>query len=222
MTFRFLSDNITIMDKKLINILRTKTTFFFDYDGTIVDNEKLHFLAHKINMKQYGFNLKKQDFLDCCICRSSEDIMDCLEKRFNFKIKNREQFWDRFLDIDLRVMTENQQTVFPYIDEIFRLFPNIDKIIISNESMRVLRAFLSNAKLASKFDALYSCFMREPKAVTLQNLKRVFNVFPQDAVLFEDSQKNIDAAKQAGIFTIGITHNYNHGLQADYIIKKGM
>lgn len=210
------------MDKKLIDILKTKTTFFLDFDGTIADNECLHFLAHKKNLKSYGFNLKKKDFVECCITKPHDEIMDLLEKRFNFKIEDREKFVNSYLDYDYIITTESEQEVFPYVYELLKLFPHTDKVIISNESVPMLKMFLKKVKLEGKFDVLYSCFKREPKKVTLQNLKKAFNVSPQDAVLFEDSQTNIDSARKAGIFTVGIEHRYNKGLKADFVLKKGL
>lgn len=209
------------MDKNLLNELKNKSAFLFDYDGTIVDNEGVHLIAYKKVLKKMGKRFTKKDFKDCCVTFHYLDIMTNLENRFNFKIDDRQKFWDDFLKVDSVVMASAKQKVFPYVHKLLELFPDKKKIVVSNERDDVLDMFLKNVGLFDKFDRVYSCFNTKPKTVILSDIKKHFGVDPKDAILFEDSAKNIISAQKSGITTVAITHAFNKGITADFVLKKG-
>lgn len=209
---------------KLIDILKEKykegkEVFIFDFDGTLINSEPLHFDAHKEVYKLI----------------TGKELDD--EDRKNHKGgTNRETYEklkkDTGIDFDIEWAIEEKSKIvlkllkkeklFDFFSDIVTTFPDTQKIIVSNQEEWVLKDVLKHFDIAKYFKKVYSLSkLLVPKPDFYDRLFEFTQISYQNAVVFEDSQTVIDKTMQTGIFTIGVDNGYNSKLlkKADIIIR---
>ncbi len=201
-------------------------TYIFDLDGVIVDTAKYHFLAWKKLADELGidFTHEHNELLKgVSRIRSLEIILEL----GNIQISDAE--FDRCLN-------QKNKDYLTYIDKMdeSEILPGVldalnfikgkgGKIVLGSASKNA-KPILEKVGLVDYFDAIIdgndvSKAKPDPE-VFLLGAKKV-NSKPEECVVFEDAVAGIQAAKNAGMISIGIG-NKEVLNEADFVFKDFM
>lgn len=194
-----------------------------DMNGTMIDDAKFHKLAWKIFAKQQGMTLADETY-EKFYGRHNNEILPIL---FNRELSQG--------DIDL--FAEQKETIYrkeykPYIKEVRGLTSFLKKlkekqyqVALATTSPKVNCEFiLNNLRLNKYFDVVVTSdevAHGKPDPEIYQMALDKLRIKTEEAVVFEDSPVGVEAAKAAGIFTVGITiyHSRDQLSNADYFIS---
>tara|TARA_B100001093_G_scaffold235707_1_gene225927 strand:+ start:329 stop:910 length:582 start_codon:yes stop_codon:yes gene_type:complete len=88
-----------------------------------------------------------------------------------------------------------------------------EKIIFTNGDFnwakKMLKALGLEKNFHKIFDIIKANYIPKPKKRTYLNLIRDFNILPEKAIFFEDTEKNLEPAFKLGITTVHIDENFN-------------
>jgi len=208
----------TKIDKKLLKALESKKTFIFDFDGTISSTYGIMFKTLETMFKNRGFVFSLEEF-DTLKGRPSTVYFEKFEEITKEKIdpqKMAEEFSKIF---DEQTKTE-KLFCYDYVIELVKKFPDKNFVIASNNVEQFLSDRLVDFGIRENFTKIVACTNKLKKQYVYQNTISLFETNQKDCVLFEDDQKYINEAKLEGILTVGIVHDYNSNLDADYLIKE--
>jgi phosphoglycolate phosphatase len=81
--------------------------------------------------------------------------------------------------------------------------------VLSNKPVNPSRAIVNALGMAEFFKAVYggnSFETKKPDPLGVQMLLKEFNVRPEEAVMVGDSDVDMETAKNAGIWSVGVTY----------------
>lgn len=182
----------------------------FDFDGVLVDTEKLHYESFEKVLKKYG--IKYVSFEDHCKVYSGKGskfiITHFIEK--NDLALNPESLVNQKLELFLQLC--EQKGVSPIngvIDFIYQLQEkNIKYGICSGGDLKSINRILKLAKFPDVFSTIVSSEdVSKPKPDPEGFLKtaKKFEVPPKYCLVFEDAINGIEAAKVAKVQYIAVT-----------------
>lgn len=183
-----------------------------DFDGTLVNTFRANYEAYK------------RSFDDCGLIITEEEYHDCFGFRFD-------DFMKTMNITDAKIKQRIRQLKSEYYPQFF------EHLIINQPLLTFLQAF----KKKGSFTALASTARREnlmnainyigaanaftyicagedvtygkPNPEIYVNILRRFNVKPEEALVFEDSEVGIEAAINAGINYMKIDNTYINGIK---------
>lgn len=194
---------------KLKNIIcKNCKALLFDFDGTLLNSETKHFLAHKRTIeeifpkKEFTFDQFKK-----FIGHTDEEIYGEISQISKINIEEKIETKKRY---SLELLKEDDVKIFDYFDEIVKNYSNLEFIIISNQDEKVMTEVL-------KAKGIYDCFSKIvsmpkekiKKADYLKDLKRNLGYDVSQVVLFEDSAKVVNYCHDLGYKTIAVMNDYN-------------
>jgi beta-phosphoglucomutase len=194
----------------------------FDLDGVLVDTAKYHYIAWKIIAENLGFHFSEIDneILKGVSRMESLDILLGLGK-IKIDLREKEELAAKKNSLYvsyIKNMTPDEilPGVIPFLDE---LHENGILLALGSASKNA-RSILDKINLANKFDAIIDgnkVSRAKPDPEVFLNGADELGVRPGECLVFEDAQAGIDAARNAGMFIIGISKS---GIlkNADYII----
>ncbi len=195
----------------------------FDLDGVIVDTAKYHYLAWGEIANSLGFNFSKKqnEKLKCVSRRESLEILLSLGG-INVSEEQKQH-----------LMNEKNKLYIEYINKITAediLEGSLDYIL--NLKDKGIKIGLGSASKNDKFillklgiinlfdviiDGTCIKFSKPDPEVFLLGVEGL-KLKPEDCVVFEDSQSGIEAAKNAGMYIVGIGDN-NTLQNANIVVK---
>ena len=203
----------------------------FDFDGVLVDDEPIHFLAAKNALFEFGFELTKEDYYGPLFGLS--DLLLFREFLSNRKIDDSELL--------VKLMIRKSQHYVELVAKSDILFAGVSELISALKSRAVLgivsSALSSEVSLILKRYNLFDSFSfiisgndalehkpsPEPYVKAIAKLRELWQEFDISRIVaIEDSAAGIRAAKSAGIKSIGLAHYLppSELAEADFVANK--
>lgn len=181
----------------------------FDLDGVVVNTAKYHYLAWKRLAEELGFEFTEEQnerLKGVSRMKSLDILLEIGNKNFNeeekFKLAEKKNSWYKRYISNMK-----EDEILPGTKEFLKVLREKGvKTALGSVSKNAM-IILNNLKLAKYFDAVIdgnkvSRAKPDPEVFLLG--AREVNVEPKNCVVFEDAQAGIEAAINAGMYSIGI------------------
>jgi len=183
-----------------------KTTYIFDFDGTLADTLPLCFDCFRKVFKQFN-NIEMTNKEIVKSFGPSEERI--IEKNLINKAdtsKAIDMFYTLYLQQHDSFITRKE------IDQVLNLLDNLKsnqkKIgMVTGKGRRVLEMSLDKLGLGNYFDAMITdddVINHKPDSEGLLKTLKVLDSSPEEAVFFGDGNADIGADKNAGVTTVGV------------------
>lgn len=206
--------------------------FFFDFDGVIVDSEKIHMAAARQMSKSAGIDFSEKYYFDVLLGFDDVGLFERLWQDNGRKLSADERRQlitgknQAFLEL-----VKSQVVYFQGVmDFIARLHErNIPLAIVSGALRSEIDACLVPANLDSRFRFIVSaddCQNSKPdpepyRQAVARMQSFIPGLLPENCWAIEDSPAGVESARDAGIQVIGITHSVAAGeLQEAHAVVK--
>lgn len=193
----------------------------WDLDGTLIDSTDYHWRAWQETVKEEGYFLSREVFISCFGQRSETAIYTYCRKDLPLadaqRIVNNKQL--RYREI---IRTKGIELVPNAKILLQGLKRNAwQQALATSASAKDVEIILAALDLHSHFDTWVSSEdVKESKPspeIFLLAADRL-TVAPQNCIVVEDSAVGIEAAKKAGMKSIGVLSSHKV-LEADYVVK---
>ncbi len=192
----------------------------FDFDGVLVDTEKLHYQAFNRIFEQFNFQVTTQEYYDRFLGLSDKELLQVVARERNLPIAGKE--FKQLLTEKARIFKKLAETLAPVIAGVPQLLKmladnKISMAICSGALLSEIKMILKGAGLLAYFDAIVSAEqVKKGKpnpegfllALKLLNKKSLPTIQPQDCVVIEDSHWGLEAARNGGMHPVAITNSY--------------
>lgn len=206
------------VSKELMEVLKTKKAFVFDFDGTLASTHEILYQTLKRLLKMYDYEFTKDEYVHVKNKPSSE-VFKYFESVVNQKV-DAKFVNEEYLKIFNELTKTQELFVYDYVKEIVSALPDKIYCVASNNIQDFLQQRIEEFGFKDVFKNIYACGAGEiNKKYVYQNIEKLCGISPKDCVLFEDSQKYIDEAKEEGFLCVAIVHKDNYDIKADYYIK---
>lgn len=199
--------------------------FLFDFDGTLVNLDKLNVDAFALVFKDmFDLEFTKDDFMTYISGRGSKNgLVEYLGmkgiKDFSPEEINR-QFYihkKRFIEEEI----DDEIYLLPGIREFLEYEENSKKrnVIVTSSREEHVKRMLTHFKLFNSFEKVFDRFtVVRGKPASEGFLKGIeyLGLKVEECIAFEDSFYGLQAAKGAGLYTIGIL---NRGWNDDFVYQ---
>ena len=194
----------------------------FDLDGVVVDTAKYHYLAWKKIADDLGFDFSEMDnerLKGVSRMESLDILLELGEINIDQRAKNELATIKNDLYVSyIQKMTPDEilPGVITFLDE---LHNNGILIALGSASKNAL-SILDKINIAHKFDAVIDgnkVSKAKPDPEVFLKGAIELGVEPYDCLVFEDAQAGIDAARNGGMYIIGIGKPENL-TNADFVI----
>lgn len=181
----------------------------FDLDGVIVDTAKYHYLAWKRLANELGFEFTKEDnerLKGVSRMKSLEILLEIGGLSFNENIKNEMAAKKNAWYIEY-ISTMNSSDILPGVLSFLKVLRD-NKIktalgSVSKNAMLILKNIEMVDYLDTVIDGTKITNAKPHPEVFLKGAAEL-NIRPSECVVFEDAQAGIEAAINAGMFSIGV------------------
>jgi len=193
----------------------------FDFDGVIADSEMLHFSAFNQVLRQFGVELKKEDYFKNYLGLTDIDFFgDVADKlQIDNKTYQVEKLMQQKNQI-FKALAKKQCRIMEAVPQLLSMLKqhNIAMAICSGAILADIELILTSAGLQRFFDVIVSADdvdrgKPEPDGFLLAlarlHQSRPNPVLAKDCIVIEDSHWGIEAAQAAGMHTIAVTNSYS-------------
>jgi HAD superfamily hydrolase (TIGR01509 family) len=214
------------MDKNLPKakqLVQEKKAFLFDFDGTLVNLDKLNVDSFKILFKdEFNLEFTREDFMKYVSGRGSKDGIKMYLETKGIKDFDVEDLSNQF-SIKKRDLIENhlEEEVFliPGIDTFLKHLSTNNKrmVVVTSSHYMYVKKILRYFGLFGYFEKIYdrgTVNKGKPNAeIFLQGIKYT-GLNSEECIAFEDSLFGFKSAKGAELYTVGIL---NEGWNEDFV-----
>lgn len=210
------------MDKNLKKLLDNKRAFIFDFDGTLADTERLHWVAHnEILKKEYGIEVDHEHILSY-LGKPEEVFLEEIERDYNIKIENKEKYSKKRAKLAIKIILKESKP-FQFIKEVLDDTFGIRLFLVSAQNKGVALKILHKWNFYRHFNETNSFFCDNAHPVKSdyydEIVKILKNAKPEEIVFFEDVNKYLKIGKEKGFVTIGIDSGFGETItEADFVI----
>lgn len=194
----------------------------FDMDGTMVDNTEYHKKAWQEFFKRHDMEFSEEDFRVKFSGKNNKQIFQML---FGEHISDEEvnTFADEKETIYRELYTDHVKPIAGLPEFLEELKQKGIKIAVATTAIKANRDFILNAlKLNNTFDAVigYEDVIKgKPDPEIFLKAADKLGVKPESCIVFEDAPSGIEAAKRAGMRTVGLLTSHTKEKQnADIVI----
>lgn len=193
----------------------------FDFDGVLVDSEKLHLQAFNSVLSRFKIEISTQEYYDRFLGLSDRELLEVINNREKNLALTHNQFKQLLLAKAeaFKNLTLAQAEVIAGVPEFLKMLADnkIPLAICSGALLPEIEMLLKGANLRQYFDVIVSAEQvkkgkPDPEgfilALKLLNEKSSSQVEPQNCIVIEDSRWGLEAAKYAGMHTVAITNSY--------------
>ena len=192
----------------------------FDFDGVITDSEILHLRAFNEILSQYGIKITTKDYYKIYLGLTDVECYKLLIRDGRLKIgeEDIESLIDEKQEIFEKLAIDEGQTIEGVRDFLTMLEQNnVPMAICSGALLSEIELILEEASLRSLFEVIVSADQvtkgkpnPEGFILTLRRLNQSLQtpITPEQCIVIEDSHWGLEAAKAAGMHTIGVTNSY--------------
>lgn len=186
-----------------------KTAFIFDLDGVIVDTARLHFQAWQRLAQELGFSFTLKDNERLKGVSRMEALKTLLEIG---ETQADDQQLTRMADRKNSWYVEalehlSDQDVLPGAETFLKNSRDLGIKIALGSASQNARTILEKLKLIVHFDVIVDGTMTtkaKPNPEVFSLGAKLLGAAPDDCIVFEDSHAGIEAARAAGMKTVGI------------------
>jgi beta-phosphoglucomutase len=202
----------------------TTEAVIFDFDGVLVDTERLHLRALQAVLAPLGLRLDERDYFERYLGYSDRDLLQALAAEHRLPAGARDAL--AVIDAKSGIYSALLCQTDPFFSgaraAVVRLRRRWPLAIASGSFRGEIEALLASARLTSFFAAVVGAddvAAHKPSPQPYIEAARRLGVDPRASVAIEDSRWGLDAARAAGCATIAVTHTYPRAvLQADAIV----
>ena len=181
----------------------------FDLDGVIVDTAKFHYLAWRRLARELGFDFSPQhneNLKGVSRIRSLEILLEVGKMKLTDKEKQeaaqRKNAW--YVDY---ITTLSPEEVLPGAKE-FLIEMSTDNVKVAlGSASKNAGLILHRLQLTELFDVVIDgnkIAKAKPDPQIFLKAAEELNVQPSECVVFEDAKSGIEAARNAGMFCVGV------------------
>ncbi len=201
----------------------------FDFDGTIVDSERIFYLSDKEILKNYGINLTYQ-MKKKYIGGSAYDMMKDIKERY--QIEDSVETLVEKKDNNYIKVAEKKIKIFPKMYQLLKILKQKDYMlaIASGSSRIILTTLLTKLNIIDYFNIIISSNEvnkgKPAPDIFIETAKRL-KIPCENTVVVEDSQYGVEAAKNACMYCVAIPYIIDKPLperylKADMLFERGM
>jgi beta-phosphoglucomutase len=194
----------------------------FDLDGVIVDTAKYHYLAWKRLANELGFDFTEEDnerLKGVSRMKSLEILLEIGGVSFDEKTKEELAAKKNAWYVEYISSMDSSEILSGVLHFLKELKENDIKISLGSVSKNAM-SILSNVGIVDYFDAVIDgtkiTHAKPDPEVFLKGAAEL-GVAPENCVVFEDAQAGIEAAINAGMFSVGVGSPEVLG-RADFVI----
>lgn len=191
----------------------------FDFDGTLVDSETVHFESDKkVLYEQYGIDLTPK-IKEKYIGRSAEDMMEDIKRIYEIKDSVKTMVQNKF-DAYLELALENVK-LYSHMEYLLQKFQSlsIPMAVASGSWKYILEKLIEKLNITSYFDIIVSAEeVKKGKPhpdIFIETAKRM-DIANSNTLVFEDSISGIIAAKEANMMSVAIPYIITNPLEKTY------
>lgn len=190
-----------------LNLLNLKVShLLFDYDGLLVNSEKLYFETWSSVLTAEGKRICGQFHEGKHESEVYEKVYQYLKKPMALEVVSRYRR-KMFAQLIAQGRLELMEGIKPLLE---RFGPKVPMAIVSNSHIDVVNAGLKSTGIENWFDA-YFCFGKEVNRKPSPDLYRLavksLNIKKDATLAFEDSPSGITSAQGAGVPVVCINPN---------------
>lgn len=189
----------------------------FDFNGVIIDDEEIHCELFQEVLKKQGIILTKEDYWNTYLGFDDKGLIEALYKRDHKDLSE---------DLKENLIEEKNNLYFPALKKNLRLFKGVEVFIesfpegvtigiVSGALKSEIEYVLDQTDLACYFDFIIAAddtdYGKPDPEGYLKALKILSNdhdIESHEVLVIEDSISGIQAAKEAGIKVVALTHTY--------------
>ncbi|HBB64579.1 hypothetical protein A3K02_02475 [candidate division WS6 bacterium RIFOXYD1_FULL_33_8] len=205
--------------------VREAKAFLFDFDGTLVNLDKLTVDSFAIVFKEmFKLDFTRDDFMKYISGRGSKNgIVEYLEKNgikgFSVEGLNSEFYKNKNRLIEERL--EDEIYLLPGIKEFLENFKDKRRrvVVVTSSRKEHVEKMLTHFGIYKYFEEVFdrsTVVKGKPDPQAFLNAIEYTGLDVEECVAFEDSFYGLQSAKGAGLFTIGIL---NEGWNDDFVHK---
>jgi beta-phosphoglucomutase len=192
----------------------------FDFDGVITDSEVLHFRAFNAVLKQFGVELTTHEYYKSYLGFSDVDCLKFLIRQGRLKIAESEiAGLVKQKTVIFENLAKNEGKLIEGVRDFLAVLAanDIPMAICSGALLPEIEMTLDDAGLRGHFQTIVSAEQvtkgkPHPEGFMLAlerlNADRSEKIQPSQCVVIEDSNWGLQAAKAAGMHTVGVTNSY--------------
>jgi HAD superfamily hydrolase (TIGR01509 family) len=203
--------------------VKEKKVFLFDFDGTLVNLEKLNLDSFKgIFKKEYDLDFTKDDFMKYISGRGSKDGISMYLDSLNISNYDVDKLGKEYNFVKKKLIDEHlEEEVFLMsgIKEFLEYFSKNDKrmLVITSSKYEYVKKILGHFNIFKYFEKVYdrgTVERSKPDPEMFLKGVQYTGLDIDDCMAFEDSLFGLLSAKNANIFTIGIL---NEGWNDEFV-----
>lgn len=215
-----------MLQKEILEKLENSEMIIFDFDGTMVNSEKYHFLTYNLILSKVSDNkisISQKDYVENYCGHSTENNLKALKERFNLTQLNIKKELKNYRKYIMKVQKENGVKFFDYVLPVLEQFKHKNFCIVSSGFKKQVLYVLKKNKVDKLFKQKF--FMEKLKIKKSYFYSHLTDFLPniKNVCVFEDNYsvvKHIETIIPETT-TIGIETEFNKGLltYSDFIIK---
>lgn len=187
-------------------------TFIFDFDGTLLNSEPYHKLAHsKVLSIILGkeINLTNKDF-ERYIGKRDSEIFEMYKKDFNIDF-NVDEMINLKVQIATNLLLDKRVQIFDYFFDLAKL-KDKKMYIVSNQHENLLFPVLQNKKIMEYFNNVFCLPKMNVKKEYFYNNIKEFIPNCNNVIVFEDDINVLQYLQEKGYETVAIKNSINHNV----------
>lgn len=201
----------------------------FDFDGVLVDSERLHYQAFNRVFAPFNFQISTSEYFDRFLGLSDKELLQIVDKEKNLSLSSQQfkQLLAEKADIFKKLAT-TQAGVIEGVPKFLKMLADnkISMAICSGALLGEIETILKGAKLRDFFEVIVSAEQvkkgkPDPEGflLALKLLNKLVcrscggkthpSIEPQDCIVIEDSHWGLEAARNAGMHPVAVTNTYS-------------
>jgi len=204
---------------------RTFETLIFDMDGVVINSEMLYFNATKKLFKKYGKELNYEELAPLLSGMHFEEGAVLIKEKYDFPLMADALMLERQLLVDAEYST--RLTYVAGFENFFKrvVTAGLKTCIATSSNDHLLAVAIQKLGLDKKFGTnIFKASdvgnVSKPNPALFLYAAQSMGTSPDKCFVIEDAPKGILAAKNAGMFCIGITTSFPKDLlsHADMVV----
>ncbi|MBQ2729899.1 MAG: HAD family phosphatase [Clostridia bacterium] len=191
-------------------ILDAKELFIFDLDGTVCDTEPCHHAAYvrTIEMLCPGHTIPPEEFLSCYVGHSETEIYRLLKKNKNIDFDD-ELFFKTRIENLFDIVNERKLDCALFYRQLEKMYPDKRFIALTSQRVFVLDRFRKIIDYGKIKEFISVADKPYEKKDVLADTEKYLGVAQSKAVIFEDFSPTLCAARENGVYAVGVCHSFN-------------
>jgi beta-phosphoglucomutase family hydrolase len=186
----------------------------FDMDGVVAETEHIHIQAEKKTMLRYGVRISEDELHEYTGTTARVMFAELIRK---YKLDTTfEKIFDEKEEVMFKLLRKGVQPTKGVDDLILKLKHMKIKLAIASSSHRRMIEYVLNwLKIAQFFDSVVGAedvSRSKPDPEIFLKTAQLLKVKPEECLVIEDSKLGVEAAKRAGMKSLGY-FNPNSGKQ---------